>query len=76
MSTFPGSPRILKGAIIGLDPKKPLASVIVFQYNPDSLTRKIDARTSGGGDNADRSESFRLTGPPKETITISVDTTR
>ena len=29
MSTFPGSPRLLKGAIIGLDPGKPLASVVV-----------------------------------------------
>jgi hypothetical protein len=73
MSTFPGSPRLLKGAIIGLDPKKPLASVVVFQYNPDSLTRRIDARSSGGGDNVDRSEAFRLTGPPKESITLSVE---
>ena len=73
MSTFPGSPRLLKGAIIGLDPVKPLSSVVVFQYNPDSLTRKLDARSSGGGDTSDRSEAFRLTGPPKETITLSVD---
>ena len=29
MSAFPGSPRLLKGAIIGLDPFNPLASVIV-----------------------------------------------
>ena len=73
MSTFPGSPRLLKGAIIGLDPAKPLASVVVFQYNPDSLTRRVEARSSGGNDNADRSEAFRLTGPPKETITLSVE---
>lgn len=73
MSTFPGSPRLLKGAIIGLDPGKPLASVVVFQYNPDTLTRRIDARASGGGDNTDRSEAFRLTGPPKETITVSIE---
>jgi hypothetical protein len=73
MSTFPGSPRLLKGAIIGLDPTKPLASVIVFQYNPDSVTRRLEARSTGGGDNADRSEAFRLTGPPKETITLSVE---
>jgi len=73
MSTFPGSPRLLKGALIGLDPANPLASVIVFQYNPDTLTRRLEARSSGGGDNADRSEAFRLTGPPKETITLSVE---
>src|SRR5262245_17237911 len=73
MSTFPGSPRLLKGAIIGLDPLKPLASVIVFQYNPDTMTRRVGARSTGGGDNVDRSEAFRLTGPPKETITVSVE---
>jgi hypothetical protein len=73
MSTFPGSPRLLKGALIGLDPVNPLASVIVFQYNPDTMTRKLDARTSGGGNDADRTEALRLTGPPKETITLSVE---
>ena len=28
------SPRLLKGAAIGVDPFNPLASVVVFQYNP------------------------------------------
>ncbi|UUZ53278.1 hypothetical protein LP419_31015 [Massilia sp. H-1] len=39
MSGFPGSPRLIKGAIIGLDPLNPLASVVVFQYNPETMTR-------------------------------------
>lgn len=39
MTTFPGSPKTQKGAIVGLDPINPMASVIVFQYNPDTLTR-------------------------------------
>jgi|SRR5581483_5952425 len=73
MSTFPGSPRLLKGAIIGLDPVNPLASVVVFQYNPDTMTRRLDARSSGGSDTGDRSEAFRLTGPPKETITLNIE---
>ena len=72
MSTFPGSPRLIKGAIIGADKFNPLASIIVFQYNPDTMTRRLEARTSGG-DSADRSEALRLTGPPKETITISIE---
>lgn len=72
MTSFPNSPRLLKGAIVGLDPVNPLASVIVFQYNPDTVTRRLDARTSGG-DGGDRSEAFRLTGPPKETVTLSVE---
>jgi hypothetical protein len=73
MTTFPGSPRLLKGAIIGLDPANPLASIVVFQYNPDTMTRRLEARSSGGGDTADRSEAFRLTGPPKETITLNIE---
>jgi hypothetical protein len=73
MGAFPNSPRLLKGALIGLDPGKPLASVIVFQYNPDTMTRRLDARSTGGGESADKSEAFRLTGPPKETITLSVE---
>jgi hypothetical protein len=71
MSTFPGSPQVQKGAIIGLDPFNPLASVIIFQYNPDKLTRTLTAQTVGGRPNT--GEALRLTGPPQETITIEVD---
>jgi len=71
MSTFPGSPRLLKGAIIGLDPFNPLASIVIFQYNPDTLTRTLRPQTSGG--NADRGEALRLKGPPEETIKLDVE---
>jgi hypothetical protein len=72
MSSFPGSPRLMKGAIIGLDPANPLASIVVFQYNPDTLTRRLEPRTMGGTE-GDKSEALRLTGPPKETITVSIE---
>lgn len=72
MTTFPNSPRLLKGAIIGVDPFNPLASVIIFQYNPDTLTRTITAQTTGS-DNADRSEALRFKGPPKESIRLDVE---
>jgi hypothetical protein len=71
MTTFPGSPQVMKGAIIGLDPFNPLASVIIFQYNPDTLTRTLTAQTVGG--DADRGEALRLKGPPQETITVQVE---
>ena len=71
MTSFPNSPRLQKGAIIGLDPFNPLASVIVFQYNPDTMTRTITAQTTGG--NADRGEALRLKGPPQETIKLDVE---
>lgn len=71
MTTFPGSPRLIKGALIGVDVFNPLASVVVFQYNPDTLTRKLEARavTQEG----ERGEAMRLTGAPKETITLSIE---
>lgn len=72
MSAFPGSPRLLKGAIVGLDPVNPVASVIVFQYNPETLTRRLDARATGGYEVGDRSEPFRLRTAPSETITLTV----
>jgi hypothetical protein len=67
---------MLKGAIVGLDPVNPVASVIVFQYNPETLTRRLDARTTGG-EVGDRSEPFRLLTAPSETIslTVTVDAT-
>lgn len=69
MTTFPGSPRLTKGAIVGIDPSNPLASVIIFQYNPTSLTRRLEAQTAG--EEGARSEVLRLGGPPAETITIN-----
>src|SRR5271163_5105343 len=74
MSAFPGSPRVLKGGIVLLDPDTFTVlpnGVIVLQYNPDSLTRsfKIKGIEEGG----DRSEALRLTGPPTETIKLDAE---
>jgi hypothetical protein len=71
MTGTPISPRLLKGAIVGMDLFNPLASIIVFQYNPDTMTRRLEPRTSTG--EGERGEAFRLSGPPKETITVSVE---
>ena len=72
MTTFPGSPRLLKGAIVGIDPLNPLASVIVFQYNPETLTRTLTPQMAGGT-GGDRSEALRLKGAPIEAITVAVE---
>ena len=71
MTTFPNSPHLQKGAIIGLDPANPQTSIIVFQYNPDTLTRTLTSQTSGS--NADQGEVLRLKGPPQETIKLDVE---
>lgn len=77
MTTFPGSPKLLKGAIVGLDLFNPLASVILFQYNPERLTRSVQipsanqAPSPGAAPN--RSEVLRLKGPPNETIDLEIE---
>lgn len=73
MPTYENAPRIIKGALVGINPIVPIPNVILFQYNPDMLTRRLEARATGGGEGSDRGEAFRLTGPPKETITLSVE---
>lgn len=71
MTSFPGSPRLIKGALVGVDIFNPLASVVVFQYNPTTMTRRLEARIAG--EESDPGETLRLSGPPKETITLSIE---
>lgn len=70
-TTFLNSRSVLKGAIVGFDPLVPIPSVIVFQYNPDALTRSLKPRSPGG--EGARSEAMRLTGAPEETIKVDVE---
>jgi hypothetical protein len=69
--SFPGSPRILKGALVGIDIFNPVPSVVVFQYNPDSVTRTLQAQTAG--ESGARSEVTRLKGAPVENIKLDVE---
>jgi hypothetical protein len=66
------SPRLQKGAIVSLDATTgiPLGR-IALQYNPDSITRSLKPQTVG--EEPDRSEVFRLTGPPVETIKCTAE---
>jgi hypothetical protein len=73
MTAFSGSPKLLKGAIVGIDPFNPLASVIVFQYNPKTLTRSLTAQQASEGQNSSRAEPLRLSGAPEESIKLDVE---
>lgn len=69
----PLSPRLLRGGIVVLDPDSgSVQRVITLQYNPDSLSRGFQLKTSGG-DGGARSEAMRFTGPPVQTITIEAE---
>ncbi len=72
MTTFSQSPKIQKGAIMVIDPQNPQSSSIVFQYNPDTMTRSLKAQTSGT-ESANHTEPMRLKGAPIETISLSVE---
>jgi hypothetical protein len=72
MSTFPNSPRLLKGGIVLIDPDSgAVQRVIALQYNPDTLTRSLQPKTPG--ESSDRSEALRLKGPPVETIKLDAE---
>jgi hypothetical protein len=74
MSGYPISPRLQKGALVGLDPFNPLASVIVFQYNPETLTRTLTANTKADPRKTEQqAEVLRLVGPPTEEIKLDIE---
>jgi hypothetical protein len=71
MNAFPNSSRLIKGTLAGVDAFNPVGSVVVFQYNPDRMMRRQEARAVSG--DGDRGEAQRLTGLPKETVTVSIE---
>jgi hypothetical protein len=73
MTNFPGSPNLLKGGIVLLDPDsgQPVQT-IPLQYNPDSLTRTLQAQGIGP-EPGDRLEALRLKAPPVETIKLEAE---
>jgi len=71
MSSFPGSPRLIKGALVGVGLLGVLESTVVFQYNPDTMTRRLEPRNAKP--DGEKGDVTRLSGPPKETITVSIE---
>lgn len=78
-SEFPRSPRLLKGALVSYASQflGPIPNVIVFQYNPAQLSRSLQSRApnAAAGQRAGeaREETYRVEGPPRERITLSVE---
>lgn len=77
-SDFPRSPKFLKGALVAYQSQflGPIPNVIVFQYNPERLSRTLAHRTpppepsnAGGA----REDTQRVLGPPVETISLTVE---
>lgn len=72
MTSFPPiSPKLQHGSIIAIDQVSKKQIEIKFQYNPDTLTRRLTAQTASG--NYDRNEAFRFSGPPSQTISFDIE---
>lgn len=72
MSSFPGSPKLVKGGIVLVDPTTGVViRIIPLQYNPETISRSLAVR--GTSEAGDRLEAMRLTGPPVETIKLEAE---
>jgi len=73
MTTFPGSPRLLRGGIVLFDlARETVQRIIVMQYNPATLNRTLKVQ-GAGGEGGDRLEALRLKGPPVETYQLEAE---
>jgi hypothetical protein len=71
MTGYPNSPKLTKGGIVLVDATSgQVRRVITLQYNPDSLTRTLQAKTLGDGQ---QSQALRLTGPATETLKLEAE---
>ena len=74
MSSFPNSPKLIKGGLVVLDAASgAVRRTIALQYNPDTLTRSYQVQGAGGDGGAERAQPFRLKGPAIESIKLEAE---
>lgn len=76
MTGFARSPALKKGALIVLEEQQNVRQLLLFQYNPESLTRSLRASyqsRDGSTGSAGAGEPAGLKGPPAETIRLDVE---
>jgi hypothetical protein len=72
MTGNPISPKILKAGIVLVDPQSGrVQRIISLQYNPDSLSRTLQAQTVTA--EGDRADAVRLKGPAIETYKLDAE---
>ena len=71
MASVFAPPQLLKGALVSYDILDPTPRVIVFQINPNTLTRSLEAQIVE--DEGKSGSPPRLKGAPVETIKIDVE---
>jgi hypothetical protein len=63
------TPRTLRGAIVAVDRSGPPSRIVVFQYNPDEVSRTLQPSEGGGSDSGTK----RAWGAPAETVSLTVE---
>jgi hypothetical protein len=71
MSPVFSPPRLLKCALVAIDPPDPTPRVIVFQYNPNTLTRTLEPQMQESEGNTGDPPRFK--GAPVETIKMEAE---
>jgi hypothetical protein len=72
MTGLTSSPKVRKAALVVMDLVDPASTAIVFQYNPENVTRTLQPQNTpeGAGDAADFA---RVRGAPIETVRLEVE---
>ena len=73
MSGFSGSPQLIKGGLVLIDPASGrILRIVKLQYNAETLTRTVTPQGIAG-DGQDRSQALRLKGPAVETFKLEAE---
>jgi hypothetical protein len=73
MTTFPNSPKLVKGGLVVVDADTAqVLRIISLQYNADTLTRTLQVQEAGG-EAGNRVEPLRFKGPAVETFKLDAD---
>ncbi|MEB3294573.1 MAG: hypothetical protein VKJ24_15560 [Synechococcales bacterium] len=74
MTTFPGSPRLTRGAIVALHAKTGLIrSAVAFQYNPETLSRSLNIQDPIAETKKAKTSTQRSRAAPQESIQIEIE---
>jgi hypothetical protein len=70
MTSFPSSPKLLKGGIVLIHPMTlQVRRIIALQYNPDSIAHTLQVQDVGG-ESGDRSGALRLKSPTNRKVCV------
>jgi hypothetical protein len=73
-SEFPRSPKLLKGALVVFETAIPVpTNLIVFQYNPETMTRSFQAVGGGADPSQGAGDTQHVPLPPLQTFQVKVE---